>query len=274
MMGFYTDSHTGPVPDAVWDLLAFVAPRSANLVASRLNFTNPHGPCCGQRGFWRRSRAHVLRSPVPARPDRVHHRVPARAVRHDLEPSACAFRTALGISSLTGYELNAVEQRRLVAVARQPGMSITCYVGPRQSLCPIADAFPLTCSLLKPQLRPLLDELWSLSAPDHYQLSREADAFARFLEGKLSRNDIDHPYAMEIFRYERAAWELMQTVYHSRRAHAPPINVARCVIVRFEHDPAILVPYWNGTKCPRQMCRAAIIWCVSLSVATRSASRP
>jgi uncharacterized protein len=31
MMGFYTDSHTGPVPDEVWELLSFVAPRSANL---------------------------------------------------------------------------------------------------------------------------------------------------------------------------------------------------------------------------------------------------
>ena len=31
MMGFYTDSHTGGVPEAVWDLLSFVAPRSQNL---------------------------------------------------------------------------------------------------------------------------------------------------------------------------------------------------------------------------------------------------
>jgi uncharacterized protein len=31
MMGFYTDSHTGGVPEVVWDLLSFAAPRSPNL---------------------------------------------------------------------------------------------------------------------------------------------------------------------------------------------------------------------------------------------------
>jgi uncharacterized protein len=31
MMGFYTDSHTGGVPDDVWNLLSFVAPLAANL---------------------------------------------------------------------------------------------------------------------------------------------------------------------------------------------------------------------------------------------------
>lgn len=31
MMGFYTDSHTGPVAEGVWDLLSFAAPRCTNL---------------------------------------------------------------------------------------------------------------------------------------------------------------------------------------------------------------------------------------------------
>jgi uncharacterized protein (UPF0276 family) len=31
LMGYYTDSHTGPVAEPVWDLLSYVAPRSPNL---------------------------------------------------------------------------------------------------------------------------------------------------------------------------------------------------------------------------------------------------
>jgi hypothetical protein len=44
MMGFYTDSHTGAVPEAVWELLSFAALRDFG--ASHSNFTNPPGPCC------------------------------------------------------------------------------------------------------------------------------------------------------------------------------------------------------------------------------------
>lgn len=38
MMGMYTDSHTGGVPDDVWDLLSFISPRSPRLRAVTFEF--------------------------------------------------------------------------------------------------------------------------------------------------------------------------------------------------------------------------------------------
>src|SRR3954462_5429563 len=111
-----------------------------------------------------------------------------------------------GASALSGYALTPREQRRLAAIARQRGMSLTCTLARANRFAPIADAFPLTCSLLKPHLRQLLDEFWALHQPDHYQLAGEPDAFVRFLQEKMSRGELDYAYAEEVFRYECAAW--------------------------------------------------------------------
>lgn len=44
MMGFHTDSHTGPAPDAVWDLLRFVAPRAPALRGVTFEFHESSWP--------------------------------------------------------------------------------------------------------------------------------------------------------------------------------------------------------------------------------------
>src|SRR3954468_23458832 len=115
-----------------------------------------------------------------------------------------------GASALSGYALTPREQGRLAAIARQRGMSLTCSLARANRFAPIADAFPLTCSLLKPILRALLDELWRIERPGSYQLSGEVDAFARHIEHKLAAGALDQPYAGEVFRYERAVWSLIQ----------------------------------------------------------------
>ena len=155
-----------------------------------------------------------------------------------------------GIACLAGYELSVVEQGRLVAVVRQPGMSVNCTLARANRFAPIADAFPLTCSLLKPQLRGLLDELWSIHRPGNYQLAGEADAFAGLLEGKMSRGELDHAYAEEVFRYESAAWELIQTLRSSMLDPERASKREKCATVRFRHDPRILVPCLERDEAP------------------------
>src|SRR5262249_5584329 len=139
------------------------------------------------------------------------------------------------------YTLTGVEEIRLVAVVSQRGMSVNCTLARANRFAPIADAFPLTCSLLKPHLRGLLDELWSVHRPVNYQLAGEAGAFALFLEQKLSRHECDHEYAAEVFRYESAAWELIQTLRRSASAAELSATVEQSTTVRFTHDPRILV---------------------------------
>jgi hypothetical protein len=63
--------------------------------------------------------------------------------------------------------------------------------------------------MVKPLLRPLLDERWSITAPGTLQLAGEADAFSEFLQQKLSRGEFNGPYVEEIVRHECAAWEVI-----------------------------------------------------------------
>ena len=142
---------------------------------------------------------------------------------------------------MDGYSLTGAEQDRLLAVVSQRGMSVNCTLARANRFAPIADAFPLTCSLLKPHLRGLLDELWSVHRPGNYQLAGEAGAFALFLREKLAQGEFDHEYADEVFRYESAVWDLIQTLRHSASATEPEVTTEQSTTVRFTHDPRILV---------------------------------
>jgi hypothetical protein len=167
-----------------------------------------------------------------------------------LDPVFASSVLRSGISSLAGYDLSAMEQGRLVAVVRQPGMSVNCTLARANRFAPIADAFPLTCSLLKPHLRQLLNELWRLHRPGNYQLAGEADAFVQFLQEKMSRGEFDYAYAEEVFRYECAAWELIHTLRRSMLEPERALNGEKSATVRFRHDPSILVASLERDKAP------------------------
>ena len=153
-----------------------------------------------------------------------------------LDPALAASVRRGGTGALADFTLTELEQVRLVAVVRQRGMSVNCTLARANRFAPIADAFPLTCSLLKPMLRSLLDELWSAHQPGDYQLTGEVDAFAAFLDRKLSQGGVDHPYAEEVFRYECAGRRLIQSLLQQ-----PPAREEAPVTVRFVHDPQVLV---------------------------------
>jgi hypothetical protein len=167
-----------------------------------------------------------------------------------LDPVLAAAVLRRGAHALSGYILTDIEQGRLIAVVRQPGMSVNCTLARANRFAPIADAFPLTCSLLKPWLRPLLDELWSVHRPGNYQFAGEATAFSSFLQQKLSQGDVKHPYAEEIFRYECAAWDLVQTLRSSVPGRPPEDEPEKSVTVRFAHDPHALVPALERDETP------------------------
>ena len=145
-----------------------------------------------------------------------------------------------GAVALSGYELSALEQQRLVDVARQPGMDLNCTLARGNRFAPIVEMFPLTCELLKPSLRPLLDELWSRHRPDNYQLAGEEDAFADLLDAKIERGELTHPYVDEVFRYERTCLELAKSLRYVS-ADALPSGSEPFRLARFCHDPRVLL---------------------------------
>jgi hypothetical protein len=158
-----------------------------------------------------------------------------------LETSMAAAVRRSGTSALSGYDLTTLEQQRLIAVARQPGMDLNCTLARGNRFGPIVEMFPLTCELLKPWLRELLDEFWSRHRPGNYQLAGEEDVFAGFLEEKIGRRELSYPYAEEVFRYERACLDLAQSLRYTPAAASPPRGSEPFRLAHFQHDPGILL---------------------------------
>jgi hypothetical protein len=146
-----------------------------------------------------------------------------------------------GTTALTRYALTALEQERLVHVARQPGMDLTCTLARLNRFGPIVEFFPLVCELLKPGLRELLEEFWSSHRPDNYQLAGEENAFAVFLQAKIDCRELTHPYAEEVVKYENACLELAKSLRYVAMTPPAPVGSEPFRLTRFRHDPRILL---------------------------------
>jgi hypothetical protein len=154
---------------------------------------------------------------------------------------------ARGARALDGYDLTQREGLRLVAVARQPGMALNCTLARANRFAAIHDIFPMTCVLLEPELKGLLDELWSVHRPDNYQLSGEEAAFAKFVQDRIALGKLRQvEYLEEIFRYEKACWELAMELRY--REAASPYEVLQ--VVRFNHDPGPLFEALGRYEAP------------------------
>src|SRR5580704_11547435 len=95
-----------------------------------------------------------------------------------LAPKSCRAIRRGGSAVLDRYKLTERERNRLLEISRQPGMAMNCALARGSRLEMIVGSFPKTCTLLKPLLPRLLDELWEQRKPDNYQLFGEDDAFA------------------------------------------------------------------------------------------------
>ena len=154
---------------------------------------------------------------------------------------------ARGVGALEGYDLTQREGLRLESVARQPGMALNCTLARANRFAAIHDIFPMTCVLLEPQLKGLLDELWSVHRPDNYQLAGEEAAFGRFIEDRIARGEMRQvEYLAEIFQYEKACWELaMEFRYRETGSLHEAFRV-----VTFGHDPGPLFEALGRYEAP------------------------
>jgi len=150
-------------------------------------------------------------------------------------------------SILAGFELTGLERDRLEAVVRQRGMSVSCSLSRGNRLEMIFQSFPMTCVLLKPILRELVDELWTDIQPTNYQLAGEETIFAALLTRKLAADNLSILYLEEIFAYELACMEL------TRQARNPARNQTGTdakLIVDFQHSPDDLLPPLSQLTTP------------------------
>lgn len=153
-----------------------------------------------------------------------------------LDARLAAAVRAHGRSALAGYALNDLECRRLHAVAQQDGMSLNCTLARANRFGSIHDAFTMTCVLLGPRLRDLLDELWSERRPDNYQLAGEEAGFAVLVERAIARGTLTGDYLDEVFHYERVCWDMAMEL----RLRDASAMEGRTRSTRFRHDPAAI----------------------------------
>jgi hypothetical protein len=148
-------------------------------------------------------------------------------------------------SVLAHFDLTPRERERLLAVVRQPGMSVTCSLARGNRFEVIAETFPMTCVLLEPVLRQLLEELWAEWRPTNYQLTGEEAAFATLLARKRAEDEFPIEYLDEIFAYELACQEMANKM----RTQTGPENPIE-VVVDFQHAPDALLPPLSRLAAP------------------------
>lgn len=173
-----------------------------------------------------------------------------------LAPNMAEMLRAGDDSALAGYALTARERARLVAIASQRGMSVHRTLARGNRLEVIFEAFPMTCILLRPVLRTVVDELWAQHRPTHYQLAEEADVFIAFLQCKLADGALAIEYLAEIFGYELACRALIL------KGRSEPESTFETVVA-FEHAPDRLLPPLSRLTpppagLPRALCSVAV----------------
>src|SRR5215813_13741020 len=149
------------------------------------------------------------------------------------------------LTILESYDLDERELLRLLDVIKQPGMSLNCTIARGNRFDAIGEIFPMTCVLLEPVLRDLLDELWEDFRPTNYQFAGEEEAFAEIVRQKMAEGELSMAYLDEIFAYERACWELAQQM---RNQTNPDHEIN--AIIEFHHPPDLLLPPLSELTAP------------------------
>lgn len=148
------------------------------------------------------------------------------------------------LADIDGAGLTDRERGRLLAIVQQPGISIHCTLSRGNRLEAIAIALPMTCTLIEPIFRPLLDAFWEESPPSNYQLTGMDHGFARFLRGKIDACELEVEYLSEIVDYETLCLALRDR----RRVSADGGDFE--AFMEFQHDPDRLLPPLSRLALP------------------------
>jgi hypothetical protein len=156
-----------------------------------------------------------------------------------LDAALAAAVRSQGSCHLQLWPLTVLECRRLVAMAQQPGMELNCTLARGNRFAAVHDAFAMSCALLGPALRGVLDALWSSQRPGGVQLGGDVERFAAvaLAHAHTLPSEQLRCCLRDVLAYEQQAYELALSVRHlpdPEQASSPPRWVD------FEHDPQAL----------------------------------
>ena len=153
-----------------------------------------------------------------------------------LSPALCRRARCEGEAALAGFELDVAERSRLLHIARQPGMRITCILARANRLSSLAGALPLSCELLKPRLGELLDRYWDAHPMADLQSLPAGLAFALFLAAEIQAGRVVARFAVDVLRYERA-WLELQLSTHTGSSLSGEAQAVRELTFGFDPTP-------------------------------------
>jgi hypothetical protein len=123
-------------------------------------------------------------------------------------PELCRAAVADPDRFAADHDLTALELKRLLHSARQPGMKVCWSLHRANRLGPIHAVLPLTCRALGGYLRRELDAFWNGTLPEDVQFKSEAGRFAAFLRGRTRDGHLDLPVVDDLLAFELAMAEL------------------------------------------------------------------
>jgi uncharacterized protein (UPF0276 family) len=204
MDGFWLDSHSGAIPDALFEICRDVIPALPNVKAinfemfssflSRFGVENVERELERIQGLWALRRTSAARRRMPA---------PGSPVGG---PSVAEWERELG-GVVNGRQAT---EEWSATLAEEAGVRLTAGLIKEFRGSMVVNVYRMTCRLMLLALGPdvfraILEDFWSTTAPKQFAVS-EAEAFARFLEEKNFRL----PQLHSILNFERATIATLQ----------------------------------------------------------------
>jgi len=97
-------------------------------------------------------------------------------------PKLCLAVRADPAKALADFDLDARERDRLARAVWQRGMDANCTLYRATRIAALTAVVPLTLGVLRPALRPLLDEYWEAHPVHEVRFARETARFIAWLE--------------------------------------------------------------------------------------------
>jgi hypothetical protein len=174
-------------------------------------------------------------------------------------PDRCRRLTARPEDMLRDYPLSTREQVRLTSIVRHPGMSVNCTLYRASRLEALYTLLPLTCFVLGGDLQTEVEQYWQFREHTDLQFRTEAARWGAFLTQRIRDAKLSNPYVREVLAFELAASDLS---YLGRLEPESPgqriSDLADAVwrlhpmlrVVRFDHDPAVLLKTLQDRRLP------------------------
>ena len=136
-------------------------------------------------------------------------------------PELCiAVRTDASVLA-SRYTLSEREERRLLGIARHPGMACACTVYRMNRIAPLALNLRDTLRALGPALQPLVSEYWRDHPRGHSHFFIESNRFCIWLRRRIDAGEVVPAEVLPLLERDSAA---VRAAIQASCTEAPPLD--------------------------------------------------